>query len=367
MGGDADENYLHAMRSKTKKHNWQMHVTSAQIQGQRDHQEDRFLITRIQGVELLLLCDGHGGDVCVDFVMKQFPVVFEKELQSKKSMSQVLKDVVRQMHEQWSARTLGSSDRYLLKTKNVKQEQAEIFKHIKWEHFQQAGFDSGTTLLACVLDTSKGLLYICHLGDSRAVVSSGSGVWASLDHAVPKKLTVETKEGKVPVPISEGRLAGDLGMRASIGDYSPEMVGFPQVIPDIHTIRLSSVHPTTLIMGSDGLYDRVDQSLLFLNPHVKAKDIIDEFGEDTFEDNTTIIYVQIIPVKVLDKSTATSTSKSTTPSTSTSMSTKSPKLSKVPKEPKVSKFPLTSKNSSPRQKSPKHKQSRKKSKKSKKK
>jgi len=148
-----------------------------------------------------------------------------------------------------------------------------------------------------VIDMVKGNMYICHLGDSRAVVSSGSGLWSSLDHAVPKKMTLETKEGKVSVPIKEGRLAGDLAMRASIGDYSKEMVGYPQVTPDVKTLVLSTVHPTTVILASDGLYERVDQSLLFVNPHRTAKDIIDELGESSFEDNTTIIYACIEPKK----------------------------------------------------------------------
>jgi serine/threonine protein phosphatase PrpC len=297
--------YLQFLRSAEKettkdKSTWVVNVSSAQIQGKRETQEDRFGTREFAGDwKLLYVADGHGGRACVDFVVHLLPQVMAEMLaslpsRSEKNVKKGLSDVVEIINNRWAEKVLGKAERRMVAKP---EDQKKAFAHVDLAEFQKKEYDSGTTLLLALLDLQMGAMYLCHLGDSRAVVKTdgpNTTVLATQDHGVPRRIVVSEK---MEAKIIDGRVEGDLAMSAAIGDYTPALIGVIKTIPDQTKITLSRTQKMHLIMASDGLFEIIDQHQLFLNEHTTAREIIDERGESNFEDNTTIIYAQIHPTR----------------------------------------------------------------------
>lgn len=320
---------VRAARNQTKEENVKKlctDVTHVQILGQRESQEDRFFIGKMpRDLECWIVLDGHGGDPCVNFVLQYFPKRLAFHLrQFSLSIKKALRSSVLDTCEAWAEAALGSEGNRQFKkmketiqklvqassTKSGKEEkdieakiqaeQLKVFEFVDMENFMSNNLHSGTTFLCVLFEASSGQLFTCHLGDSRAIwhTEGHETILSTTDHDVPK-LHVAPHGQKVVT--EEGRIKGDLNMSASIGDFTPDMIGLIRTEPAIEQYRLRSHHCTELILASDGLTKvAMDQHRLFLNPHKNAKELLDEmmqeFGEEAFQDNTTILLVKITPL-----------------------------------------------------------------------
>lgn len=113
----------------------------------RKHNEDRILIISNKYYQLYAIFDGHGGSGCADYLVKQFRSILEDE---------------------WSS--------------NLKQTLTNTCKRLDKEYEYDK---SGSCVIAILI--YMGLLYVCNLGDSRAIMSSNQGKLVytlSRDHKV---------------------------------------------------------------------------------------------------------------------------------------------------------------------------------------
>jgi serine/threonine protein phosphatase PrpC len=278
--------------NKTLQDNLNLVWSKAQVQGKRDHQEDRLFITELdQNKILFVITDGHRGTRCVNFVIGFFPQEVQKQyakISKKKqtNLCSILKSAVKSTHDAWAMEVLGNKNQRFPKNQA---EQQKIIANLPKDFFTNEG-DSGTTLISVLIDKQNKMAYVVSLGDSRAVILQDELIISTRDHSVPKKLEyLKGTEFEKTIRVLDSRLCSDLAMIASIGDYTPDLLGVLRTIPDVCCIPIS-LSPSCIVLASDGLWDVVDPQELFLNPFKDAQSLVTQF-QKRFYDNTTIIVI----------------------------------------------------------------------------
>lgn len=286
-------------------------VTVNVEQGARDYQEDRHyhgeLPAPFNHLYLFLVCDGHGGDTCSEYVKTNLVKKIHELLHDKAAkkvanpnLPHLLKTAIQSVCLAWTTWALGPGGKSIVDSRTRK----AYFDQVDLDRFNETGRDSGTTVCCALLDTVSGKLHVANLGDSRCILRAGSEIHATRDHSVPK--SAPRIQG-YNLTYDDGRVCGDVAMTRSIGDLTPELTGVVGRTPDLYTYKLrsakSSVSPlttdqtdATIVIASDGLFDIVNTQNVLLNHHSHAKDIMaeaKEAGEDGLHDNTTIILANI--------------------------------------------------------------------------
>lgn len=311
-GGGGGANTADSTHSSSSEKTPKLKVTysSYQVLGRRTTQEDRFaILTLSPDVYLFVVCDGHGGQTCVDFVIRDFPKRVQEAFYDnpKANRIQLLKQCCLETQDAWAQLVLGDASKRLIDNDD---DRAKLFKDIDWPTFQKKGYDSGTTLVCALLDLSQPAVYWCHLGDSRALLlAEGCSLRSTTDHGVPVKsemahLKGTPQEGKVPV--IKGRVKGDINMSGSIGDYDPEKVGCMRMMPEVVREPLSIHKRATMLVASDGLFTDKELQTMLQERFNTAQELVQAFAP--YSDNTTLLLVHLEP-KQDDESKHTSKDK----------------------------------------------------------
>ena len=264
--------------------------------GEREYNEDRYVVisnlVEFEHLALFVVCDGHGGDKCVNHTIKNFPLHVQSMLVDKANadikrpnLKLLLTKAVEATIQDWDRHVLG-------KGISIVDEENRIgfFEDVDISEFENMGNDSGTTLTCCIFNRNNRTVYMCNLGDSRTMVYTHDGrpITATVDHSVPERAPVIKG---FEVEFVDGRVNGMLAMTASIGDHCPELSGIIRRIPDVSSVNIGD-GSATIILCSDGLTDIMSTQDIFLNPRKNAKGIIDSIREP-LHDNTTCLMIKL--------------------------------------------------------------------------
>ena len=210
---------LKNLNLKKKKLNF-LHIVSHYEQGKREYMEDRIIIRYKNGKCFLSILDGHGGNMCADFLKENLYKIFI--LKYKQNKGQNIKNIL--------LNTYSLTDKLFLKKK----------------------LHSGSTACTLYINTKKKKFYVANTGDSRIIaLINNKVVQLSVDHKPdnPKEKNRIYKYGGF---VHNSRLNGILAMSRSMGDINLKKKGltyYPDIISgDMDKIRY-------FVIASDGLYD----------------------------------------------------------------------------------------------------------------
>ncbi len=267
-------------------------ATQYQLIGARDYQEDCVYIGNVSKYRTLyIITDGHNGDQCSKFTIEFIKQAVTKFSKKYKDMKSLFDFVVQQAHEAWALHIFGNS-KYRSPTTLAERTNTleNVIPNLGKAYFDKGG-RSGTTLTCVMIDCRTNLSCFCNLGDSRVVMLKNEILYATRDHSVPKILKhLEGTEFEIFHTQMVGttpRINGDISVAAAIGDYSHSLLGLLQSKPNINVFSLDE--DAIIVLGSDGLWNTVDNQKLFINPLMDAKDVISQCRD--ISDNTSAILI----------------------------------------------------------------------------
>jgi len=222
--------------------------------------------------------DGHGGRETVDILEKLLHenILKELELSNGKAVEEALRKA------------------YL-----------NTDLHLKT---QQTG-RSGSTAVSCLLLKSKNAqlddirtLYVANAGDSKAILCRGHDAVEITEEHKPSHPTekVRLENTKPPVWVTNGKVAGILGVSRSFGDM--ELKQWVTAEPYTKTIPVNNTD-LFLILACDGLWDvcshqkAVDIVLEFANEKSRelAQRLVNYALENQTKDNLSVVVVKLNP------------------------------------------------------------------------
>lgn len=266
-----------------------LHVSSLEQIGQREYMEDRVDIRVCQNGILVTLCDGHGGHECAQYVIENYPSLFESLMTKNTNciVKQALIGALEAVSAEWDRKSLGP------KYPVTVLQRTKLFKHLNdSDDFRQGGFSSGTTLLVAYLELDKREVTLLNLGDSRASWLRNEMICSTRDHKPTCRDVLNDKRlNRFPIWIEMddgiARLNGDLAVGRAIGDNTPTLTGCLSRQPSVYTVQYPD-SGLKLILASDGLWDEADTQDLF-----DQKQTCHEFIENgtITSDNISIVYI----------------------------------------------------------------------------
>jgi serine/threonine protein phosphatase PrpC len=218
-----------------------MEISVFQDQGDREYQEDRYVVLpRFAGQSHLTFCcvaDGHGGASVSSYLASHLPallsdLIIEEQkwkLQQpahvpgtpkvkRPGFGELMGSAVKRCIEGWDAYTFGDDRLTVLKSEK---DRDAWFANIDIKKYEREGKTAGSTVCGMLINFRKHKAWIVNLGDSRCcwllAAPDGSGPLIS------QTVDDNVKQRKVPgfkVKIEDGRLAGDLAMSAACGFFS---------------------------------------------------------------------------------------------------------------------------------------------------
>lgn len=247
--------------------NIQCRINGLSVIGGRNHMEDTFMSTIYPDLFVFGIFDGHGGS----FTSKHLPLRIESNMTS---------DV-----------------RHFLN--NASEEELihffqQLFFNIDKELQSHNKDSSGSTAILGVI--TERFIILVNCGDSRGVLYDKRGflLVETVDHT-PKLQSERDRILNMGGRFINSYIEGSLAVSRSFGDYRLKNPGreFISITPDVYITKLT---PSTLILGSDGIWDRV-------NPHDISKSALldgERLSRDLVDnrytgDNKTVLVVEIEP------------------------------------------------------------------------
>ena len=200
-----------------------------------------------QNLSIFSLFDGHAGNKCCDFLRDNFHLYLIKSTLFPKDIEGAISETFSKLENDFLSTYAISEDNSLLDK-------------------------SGSCALVTII--ADNTVYVANIGDSRAVMSNHLGretVQLTQDHkpnVKSEKKRIKENEGvvyKVNSPNTLYRiLPGNLSVSRTIGDASskvPFLGGKLGVIistPEITKFTLNENVNDSIVMGSDGIYDKLD-------------------------------------------------------------------------------------------------------------
>lgn len=238
-------------------------------QGNKDVQEDRYVTLELEAVDGQrvvgwLVCDGHSGSLCVDYIMDWLPQNLQKCLSAKPSLTE---DHLRQAT---SEACMITDDEFLSRAR------------------EREALD-GSTMLLCLMHglDARGTcrVLLANVGDSRAVLCRAqagrlAAVRLTDDHKpgrADERRRIESKGGVVdmqgvwrvftpgPATFAGRSVLWGLAVSRAFGDilmkeaqrYGCQMATGELVtcVPEIHTLELHLTEDRFLVLACDGVWD----------------------------------------------------------------------------------------------------------------
>ena len=166
--------------------------------------------------------DGHGGPEAVEYCKRRM----HEEV--RKALSETPEDVAGAYHR--------------------------CFQRVDNQLRLTGAMSSGTTAIVAIVrkENHQRMLYVANVGDSRAYLLSNTGceeLTYAHNGSDPGEASRIMKGGGI---LMNGRVAGQLAVSRALGDHHLKSSG---VICDPHVIKRPVAFGSTLIMGSDGIWD----------------------------------------------------------------------------------------------------------------
>ena len=193
------------------------------------------------------LFDGHSGSKCCDFLRDNFHLYFIKSELFPRDIKGAINDAFTRLENDFLSKFAISQDNSLLDK-------------------------SGSCALVTIIIDN--MVYIANVGDSRAIMSNYKGeeiVQLTEDHkpnARKEKKRIKQNEGIVYKVNSFQTLyrilPGNLSVSRTIGDASSKVpflggkLGVVISTPDIISFRIDETKNDFIVMGSDGIFDKLD-------------------------------------------------------------------------------------------------------------
>lgn len=246
-----------------------------QSQGKRPYQEDRYVIDRhpSQNITIAILCDGHGGSECAEFIVKHLP----------KQLKQMLDD-----DENDGNIDLGQLMKVALQ--NVSDDWDELYPDQL----------PGSTVVFATIDHKARMVYVLNVGDSRGILftknntSTASGptiVGVTIDqkpedqkHLLPSKCTVVNVFGT-------HRINGVLAVGRALGDNGPLTKGCISREPDVYEWAIPERSNAVLLLGCDGIFDVMTSEDAAAQS--SAEQVVHEAERRNSADNLTCVRMSI--------------------------------------------------------------------------
>ena len=261
-----------------------MKITSFTKQGRRDYQEDRYLVKKL-GYQryFLAVFDGHGGDACSTFCRQRL-----SELLTRQTTPSQIKVLINKISEEWDKKCLDFLS--ATKTDINKQWRDNLPKHPKWDAYEKAGLDSGTTFCSAYITSEY--LYIVSIGDSQAVWKfDNKKTEVSLAHKPSKYSPGLIIPALIKRP-NVNRINGVLAVGRALGDNGEDTWGSVSRIPLMKSVPLSFKKSFKLVVGTDGVWDCNVTYPSVMKKH-NAHQVVDYAYRSGSEDNITVIMMII--------------------------------------------------------------------------
>ena len=191
-----------------------MNYTVATAKGQRDYQEDTYLVAELPQGHLFGCFDGHGGDEASQWMARNFKKQFE-----------VREEIID------SLRIAFSKSAAMLKA-----------------------YEAGTTASVVFIPTDSHVVYTAVIGDSPIIIETPSGRWYGPDH------NVRTNEQEARDVVARGgRISNGYAMHGWEGLQMGRALGDAKLASILSTTPEVS-HVTVadkgyVLIGTDGLFD----------------------------------------------------------------------------------------------------------------
>ena len=233
--------------------------------GQRAETQDDYSIQHLPpDILLSMICDGHGlfGQNSSLMCKSLLPCMLATQLTQTNNIIQSIQSSISSVHA------------VLCKMSLV--EVSEFSKILSSQHADDlaARFDYGTTLIMCILQQRT--LYVANVGDSRAIIfqrSNTSSKWSisyiTVDHEPSDPLEAQRiiaaggiifekiiGDKRITSPLMQRK--NSVNMTRAIGHAVLGQNSIISSIPDISVFQINDAMDTLIIMGSDGLYDVVN-------------------------------------------------------------------------------------------------------------
>lgn len=296
-------------------------IQSIQIIGTRDYQEDQYFIKSIpKHIIVAGIFDGHGGGSCSKWVNKMFQRIILKTLDTlHKSSYKVLLNKMLGLQKfrtsknlELLLKSLNINNHDFGKITNIMKEPLPLFDKLKklndylyedllkkslqkisdgWDKIsipniqdKRNKYTCGTTALITLVVGHT--VHIIWIGDSRTVwkVDNNKSVYSTKDHKPDKN---DLLEGAF---IKNGRINGVLAVGRAIGDNGMKTKGALKRTPSY--ISYEYKKNTEIVMGSDGVYDKLSSNHTVFEPSFIEKINQQKKGKlGFFTDNTTMIKI----------------------------------------------------------------------------
>jgi serine/threonine protein phosphatase PrpC len=216
---------------------------------------------------LVVVCDGHGGARCANFVSQIYPMYFEHIKKSKptKLVKTWLKQALVKTIEQWDDICFNCE-----KKPTSPRATKAYFDNVP-DSYYESQFDSGTTLSVLYIQKTKRKYHILNLGDSRVVAG-----WTNKWHI--------TKADK---PKDKSYLL----VTHSIGDNDSTLTGEVKHNPSYYSGNVTK--KSEFIVATDGLWDNLH---LDYSKHIVTDELmpaIQKVTKTKTDDNIVIVHIKI--------------------------------------------------------------------------
>lgn len=296
---------------------YSLDVQGNQVIGSRDYQEDFYFIEHIPNhITVAAIFDGHGGALCSRWLNTYFKKEIRKNLDelhqksSKKLLNCMLSDekrrtqtninkIINMLKKEYQSDIL---DKIVLSKlegfEKLKKMNDFLYEFLlkktihtiakRWDKLSIGHLDKGKreyragSTLSVVLVVGY-TVHIAYVGDSRIifVIDDEKVINSTKDH---KPDPADLADGMPDAFVRNGRVNGVLGVGRAIGDNGIKLRGAIKRTPDYISYEFKK--STRVILGSDGLYDKLDHnSILKMSPN--------NLRSENFVDNTTMIKIKV--------------------------------------------------------------------------
>lgn len=236
----------------------------------------------------MILCDGHGGSRCAEFVCKSL----SKMVQKLKTWE--IDEAIATVSKKWDKMCMTELKcRVYPKTL---EDRTQAFKHVQPESkYFQDELHSGTTVVVCIMDPIAKLGIMANVGDSRgiwkAIGPTRTRLQSTRDHTPntsdlgPLGGDIVHQEDDVP------RINGDLAVGRALGDNTPELMGTIKHDPVTFRFSWPATH-LRIVLASDGVYDVLSNAEVIKAASSDA--IVSASLKKGSQDNVTAGLIQVI-------------------------------------------------------------------------
>lgn len=235
--------------------------------GGRDHMEDTFMSDVYDNLFIFGVFDGHGGS-------------FTSRILPEKITSKMTPKVRAFLNK--------AKEKEIIHFFNT------LFHDIDEELKPYNKDSSGSTAILCVI--TERLIILINCGDSRGILYNNDGaiLIETVDHT-PHLHSEKERIRKLGGTIQNSYIEGMLSVSRSFGDYELKKPTkeFISVNPDVY---ISKITKSTIVLGSDGIWDRINPSDVSVKSAIRdGRNIINLMvGDHYIGDNKTILVVKIL-------------------------------------------------------------------------